>query len=84
MPLLSFPFMVRYSRKTTAQRWKERREKMRKPIVSIGIQDFQSLRERNSFYIDKTAFIREWWESCDDVAAVSTKTFTIPGRLLIF
>ena len=31
--------------------------------VSIGKQDFASLREQNSFYIDKTDFIRQWWES---------------------
>ena len=30
--------------------------------VSIGNQDFESLRLKNSFYVDKTGFIREWWE----------------------
>ena len=35
--------------------------------VAIGIQDFAKLREMNYFYMDKTNFIREWWESGDDV-----------------
>ena len=33
--------------------------------VAIGIQEFNKLREGNYFYIDKTDFIREWWESGD-------------------
>ena len=32
-------------------------------IISIGKQDFVSLRKNHYFYIDKTAFIRQWWES---------------------
>ena len=35
--------------------------------ISIGKQDFLYLRENNYFYIDKTDFIRQWWESADDV-----------------
>ena len=31
--------------------------------VGIGVQDFSKLKEENLFYIDKTAFIKEWWES---------------------
>ena len=30
--------------------------------ISIGKQDFLYLRENNYFYIDKTDFIRQWWE----------------------
>ena len=33
--------------------------------VAIGVQDFEKLISNNCFYIDKTAFIREWWESND-------------------
>ena len=33
--------------------------------VSIGRQDFQRIRENNNFYVDKTHFIREWWEADD-------------------
>ena len=38
-----------------------------KSVISIGNQDFISIRKNNCFYIDKTDFIREWWESgqCD-------------------
>ena len=28
--------------------------------IVIGIQDFSKIREKNCFYVDKTAFIREW------------------------
>ena len=35
--------------------------------VAIGKQDFGSLIEHNCFYIDKTDFIKEWWDNCDDV-----------------
>ena len=31
--------------------------------VAIGLQNFDKLREGNYFYIDKTSFIKEWWES---------------------
>ena len=31
--------------------------------VSLGIEDFGRMRAANYFYIDKTAFIREWWEN---------------------
>ena len=30
--------------------------------ISVGAQDFGTLREKGYFYIDKTAFIREWWK----------------------
>ena len=33
-----------------------------KKVVAIGIQDFGKLREKDCFYIDKSDFIREWWE----------------------
>ena len=32
-------------------------------IISIGKQDFVSLRKNHYFYIDKTDFITQWWES---------------------
>ena len=40
-------------------------------VISIGAQDFGRLREENCFYIDKTAFIREWWESRDVVTLIT-------------
>lgn len=39
--------------------------------VGIGLQDFEKIRERNVFYIDKTRFIQEWWESQDDVTLIA-------------
>ena len=39
--------------------------------VGIGIQDFTELREGNYFYIDKTSFIKEWWESGDSVTLIT-------------
>ncbi len=31
--------------------------------VGIGIQSFEKLVAENTFYIDKTDFIRQWWEN---------------------
>ena len=39
--------------------------------VAIGIQQFDKLIEKNCFYVDKTNFIREWWESGDDVTLIA-------------
>ena len=42
-----------------------------KETVSIGIQDFEKIRSRHCFYIDKTNFIKEWWDSKDDVTLIT-------------
>ena len=39
--------------------------------VAIGIQQFDTLIEKNCFYVDKTDFIREWWESNDSVTLIT-------------
>ncbi len=39
--------------------------------VSIGYQDFETIRKNNYFYIDKTRFIREWWERGDSVTLIT-------------
>lgn len=39
--------------------------------ISIGNQDFEKIRINNYFYIDKTDFIREWWEAADDVTLLT-------------
>ena len=39
--------------------------------IGIGIQNFDKIREEKYFYIDKTDFIREWWESGDDVTLIT-------------
>lgn len=40
-------------------------------IVSIGNQGFDKIREAGSFYIDKTYFIKEWWESRDVITLIT-------------
>lgn len=39
--------------------------------IGIGIQDFDNIRKNNYFYIDKTGFIKEWWESGDSVTLIT-------------
>ncbi len=39
--------------------------------VGIGHQNFEKLRKKNNFYVDKTEFIREWWESDDEVTLIT-------------
>ena len=39
--------------------------------VAIGVQDFSTLIENHYFYVDKTAFIKEWWEYKDDVTLIT-------------
>ena len=48
---------------------KEQTEKPR--TVAIGIQDFGNLIRKNCFYVDKTSFIKEWWESEDSVTLIA-------------
>ena len=40
-------------------------------VVSIGAQDFEMLITNNCFYVDKTLFIKEWWESYDIVTLIT-------------
>ena len=39
--------------------------------VGIGLQSFEKIRENNCFYVDKTGFIKEWWENRDDVTLIT-------------
>lgn len=39
--------------------------------VSIGCQDFETIRRENCFYVDKTLFIQEWWEQMDSVTLIT-------------
>ena len=43
--------------------------------VGIGYQDFAQLITNDIFYVDKTAFIKEWWENHDEATLI-----TRPGR----
>jgi len=40
-------------------------------IVNIGAQRFDRLREQDFLYIDKTRFIKEWWENGSDVTLIT-------------
>ena len=39
--------------------------------VAIGLQSFEEIREYDVFYVDKTNFIKEWWESRDAVTLIT-------------
>lgn len=39
--------------------------------IAIGSQSFEKIRITQSFYVDKTDFIREWWEQNDDVTLIT-------------
>lgn len=51
---------------TTFSASKEKRAR----TVDIGVQNFESLIIKNNFYVDKTNFIKEWWESDDAVTLI--------------
>ncbi len=40
-------------------------------VVSIGNQDFEDMIAKNGFYVDKTHFIKEWWESLDSITLIT-------------
>jgi len=39
--------------------------------VAIGIQKFNEIIEKNYFYVDKTHFIKEWWDGGDSVTLIT-------------
>ena len=39
--------------------------------ISIGNQDFEKMIQRDCFYIDKTSFIKEWWDNEDEVTLIT-------------
>lgn len=43
---------------------------MKKPI-GIGIQCFFDLREKECFFVDKTNFIKEWWDNQSSVTLIT-------------
>lgn len=50
--------------------------------IGIGQQDFKDIRREHLFYVDKTLFIKEWWENKDSVTLITRprrfgKTLTI-------
>ena len=45
-------------------------------VISIGNQGFEDIRKENRFYVDKTEFIREWWESGDSITLIILRSVT--------
>lgn len=39
--------------------------------VAIGLQDFSDVIEKNIFYVDKTDFIKRWWDQNDAVTLIT-------------
>lgn len=39
--------------------------------AALGYQNFEEVRTGHIFYIDKTDFIREWWENADKVTLIT-------------
>ena len=42
-----------------------------RPVVNLGVQRFDKLIEEKKFYIDKTKFIKEWWEYGSEVTLIT-------------
>ena len=42
-----------------------------KKKIATGKQSFEKIISSNCFYVDKTFFIKEWWESEDDVTLIT-------------
>ena len=39
--------------------------------IAIGSQCFSDMRQENCFLIDKTMFIKDWWENKDSVTLIT-------------
>ena len=55
----------------TKRKWHKRGSDFVTRTVGIGHQDFGDLRKNGWFYIDKTNFIKEWWENKDEVTLIT-------------
>lgn len=42
-------------------------------VIAIGEQNFRTIRENNYFYVDKTAFILDWWRKTGATATLITR-----------
>ncbi len=58
-----------YYKKMLCKIWGARMN--RNTVINIGGQRFDRLREQKAFYIDKTEFIREWWEYGSTVTLIT-------------
>ena len=39
--------------------------------IGIGIQSFEQIITKRYFYVDKTGFIKDWWENGDEVTLIT-------------
>ncbi len=39
--------------------------------VATGCQQFDRIIENHGFYVDKTGFIKDWWENLDEVTLIT-------------
>jgi len=65
---------VPMARTENTQAWEQNAEaegQLMARTVAIGQQDFETIREKGYFYIDKTRFIKEWWDSGDSVTLIT-------------
>lgn len=40
-------------------------------VAAIGLQDFGDVLRENCFYVDKTGFIKDWWEARDKITLIT-------------
>lgn len=40
-------------------------------VISIGKQNFAALRENDYFFVDKSRFIKDWWENGDEITLIT-------------
>ena len=59
--------------------------------IAMGSQDFETIISKHCFYVDKTDFIREWWENMDSVTLLTrprrfgkTLAINMPVRVSYF
>ena len=65
---------IRYTNKNCRNKTQKQNmilEEFMARTVGIGIQDFETIITKNVFYVDKTNFIKEWWESEDSVTLIA-------------
>lgn len=71
-PLVAgFPLFHLWGFDTIKREYGKREVENMLQTVTIGAQNFEKLRMEKCFYIDKTNFIKEWWDNCDDVTLIT-------------
>ncbi len=72
----SIESLIRYSEGVNKELCLEIKEEkgtdtMEPGVTGLGVQNFAEIREQHYFYIDKTSFIKEWWESGDNTTLIT-------------